>query len=54
MPVEPYLLWTDIPGYYGLDDRKTYFDDLQDFFYEYEGYQVKIDNLLNAYEAEPE
>ena len=54
VPVEPQLLWTDIPGYYGLDERKPYFDDLLTFWDEYDGYLTKIDNLLNLYETDPQ
>ncbi len=54
VPAEPVLNWSDIPGFYGLDENKTYFDDLQDFFYLYEGYLTKMDNLLNLYETDPQ
>ena len=54
VPVEPQLLWTDIPGYYGLDDRKPYFDDLLTFWDEYDGYLTKIENLLKLYETDPQ
>ena len=53
-PLRPDHNWIDIPGYYALDDNTTEWDDLESFWDKYEGYQEKIDNLLNAYEAEPE
>ena len=54
VPAEPLLIWSDIPGYYGLDDRKPYFDDLLTFWDEYDGYLTKIENLLKLYETNPQ
>ena len=51
VPVIPLLIWIDIPGYYGLDETTMDFDDLQEFFIEYDGYTEKIDNLLKLYEG---
>ena len=50
MPSVPDLIWHDVPGYYGLNDQTTDFDDLQTFLDEYEGYVFKVDNLLDKYE----
>lgn len=52
-PIIPVLTWADIPGYYALDETTTEFDDLQDFFDDYEGYLKKIENLLQLYEEKP-
>ena len=53
-PAEPVLIWSDIPGFYGLDENKPYFDDLLTFWDSYEGYLKKVDNLLQLYETPPE
>lgn len=46
----PYYVWEDIPGYYGLDENKPYFDDIEEFFDYYEGLIIKVDDLLKLYE----
>lgn len=48
-PVYPVLTWIDVFGYYGLDENCSDFDDLQDFFDEYDGYLEKMSNLKALY-----
>ena len=38
------------PGYYGLNDVSTDFDDLQEFFDSYDGLKIKINDILTLYE----
>lgn len=38
------------PGYYGLNDVSTDFDDLQEHFDNYDGLKIKINDILTLYE----
>lgn len=38
------------PGYYGLTDISTDFDDLQEFLDFYDGLKIKINDILTLYE----
>ncbi len=49
-----YDFFYGLPGYYGLNDRTTEFDDVEYFRDAYDGYLTKIDNLLNLYETDPQ
>jgi len=50
IPEIPILIWIEIENHAALNE--TDFDDLQDFFDEYEGYLIKIDDILKLYEKE--
>lgn len=50
VPEIPLLTWIELNNHAALSE--TDFDDLQDFFIEYDGYLIKIDNIFKLYEKE--
>ena len=49
-PVLPSINWVDVPGYYGIDDTTSEFDDLLIFIEEYEYYLIKVRETFNKYD----